>query len=450
MSEKVERDQNLLVLKKNENNLSESASKYASSRFASSTREQISEIIELNFLKLRSENNEGYNISIIKAFKWLCMDGTLEKYKKNSRYRSEYHRDILNHNQDIKYRMREASSESDDSTHFHYIMRVESKFRSKSVKIPYFSDNGFKIFCCIAKSEIKQLVLEYFVEVESKFWKALFSSEQENKAKADYYLRKFQMMEEKNKILCEDIDGLKECRDILSNELNSTIEMNAKYSIILDSYTNIEEMDETSLDSIMNPYKTYDGLCPKLRQINELMVKLLFRKTVSVYVINPDYILELISSSILKSRKRSKNIDMEDQSIILHREKNIYKYEEEMLNHLINNYKDEDDNNKFDFIIPQDITHYRTTDNFYFFITPLSSLKSYPTYNYKKITELHFGDKRHYGYFTKNIKKNAFKKPRSKTQSSSLSNTYDISWEEITLQKRISDHKYLLEKVENK
>lgn len=114
---------------------------------------KIMDEIKYEFLNMASQNHTGYNISLDIACKWLNVEC-------DGMFRKNIKRRILNNSQ---YNFNEAENENDENSE--YIIKKDSR-----KEIPYFSNDGFKMFCLIMnKSSKAQLVRKYFIKIEKEY-----------------------------------------------------------------------------------------------------------------------------------------------------------------------------------------------------------------------------------------------------------------------------------------
>jgi len=125
---------------------------------------KILEEIRIEFFKLAETQINGYYISLIKTYEWLCLNLTDDTKKK-------IFQRILRSDD---YSFIEAKDENDTTGHF--IVRKDGE-----KTLPWFSTEGFKMFCLISKSPKSKYILSHFIQCEKDYLRVLRQTEIENK-----------------------------------------------------------------------------------------------------------------------------------------------------------------------------------------------------------------------------------------------------------------------------
>jgi hypothetical protein len=99
---------------------------------------------------------------LIKTYEWLEIEYT-DKKKEHLIKR------ILRNSE---YAFLEADTE--ECLNSHYIIRKEGR-----KDMPWFSDDGFKMLCCLLPSPKSKYILQYFIHIEKEYWRVLNQSFEE-------------------------------------------------------------------------------------------------------------------------------------------------------------------------------------------------------------------------------------------------------------------------------
>jgi hypothetical protein len=134
--------------------------------------------IRTEFLLMSKSRRKGFFISLEKALYWLRIN-----YVNNADFRSNFKKRIL---QADNHFFIEAKDEDDYSAHFIYRNNDNG---DKRIKMPWFSDDGFKLLCMVSRSPKAALVRSYYLELEKEYIATLEMErdEFEKKQKHDLY-----------------------------------------------------------------------------------------------------------------------------------------------------------------------------------------------------------------------------------------------------------------------
>ena len=251
----------------------------------------IKQEIKLEFLSMAKKNRQGFFISLQIAFKWLRI-----KYPKDHHSRKNINVRIL---QPDKFNFKEAKDENDFTAHFIY-RNTESDSR---IKVPWFSDKGFKFLCmCMSKSPKAALVREYYLELEEEYIKILEMNAKQRDEFITSLNTRINNYDKENKNLEETIDKKNKIIGNLLNQQHVLNHMKEKYASTADMFKNhYDEIDpdDQTLSLRLGLYERAHG------------------KPIHIYLVSDDWVNNLIikKASKKKSSKEIKSVpdDVDDQ-----------------------------------------------------------------------------------------------------------------------------------------
>ena len=129
---------------------------------------EIKKDIYVEFLSKAAKGQKGYNISLKDVLEWISIDEYpyTESYQFMKEFDKTYLKSKFVRNM-IGTRFLIALGEEDCDADYIY------RKNANGLKIPYFSDRGFKKLCLTLKSTKSNLVIEYFLELEKEYLNSL-------------------------------------------------------------------------------------------------------------------------------------------------------------------------------------------------------------------------------------------------------------------------------------
>jgi hypothetical protein len=231
--------------------------------------------IEAEFIHLLRQDRKKYNISLEGVYEWLEMPDAFEGYKSDRKSRNNF---VTRYLKSENLMLRQAKTEDDLDKDF---VMIKGK---KGIMYPWFSVRGFKAFCMSANVKKSKCVMDYFIKTEENYWKALHRSEEENKIIAKRLEAESDRF--KNKLI-----KVEQERDKL---LESSFEVQRKLKKTRDLERVLDKRD----DFLLNVNGEY---------ANYIFLQKLFLKSISLYVVNPDYMKQK-STKTPKEPKQKKEI----------------------------------------------------------------------------------------------------------------------------------------------
>jgi hypothetical protein len=241
------------------------------------TSEQIIHEIKIDFLMLLQTSSQTYIISLLKAFEWLDEEDKAIRYATDSVFRANFNTKVLKSDN-----LMLARAETVDDIGADYVMK-NYKTDKSTIKLPWFSPEGFKTFCMVSGARKSHYVRRYFIEVERDYWRSLRQTTEENKKELASLTAEIQKIEHSNEKLIDE-------NDTLLNKLCN----------IENQYNKYKDVAEIVID--------YDAFAtsgtPEHKAFLLAKKKYFFKSP--IYVVSPDY---------MKKRKPSKNYDSIDYNI---------------------------------------------------------------------------------------------------------------------------------------
>jgi hypothetical protein len=341
--------------------------------------------IKLEFLNLVRDGHTGYNISLERACEWLGINC-------DDQFRRDLKRRYLNKSE---YCFNEAENENDENAE--YIIKEQGK-----KKVPYFSNDGFKMFCLIMnKSPKSHLVRKYFIRIEKEYVKMLkMTSEEFEKYKVDIIKQMDEFKKEYGSLenRCVELqDKLNKRNDKISKFIGQQSVMDKQISIL------------KSIDSAINTY--YDTIDPDDRDATrrlELYEKR-FGKPVYIYLLSDKWVNESIINEIepkpKKPKKLTKSKKKKDEENEIEEQPNMNEFIE---SNGLANYSLDMNDLEFDEITKSWIEDYILSPDhpcrdqrFYFYMTK-TNLATIPSHM-KYWNVIYFIDEDHYKKFIDRI-----------------------------------------------
>jgi hypothetical protein len=237
--------------------------------------ENIKEDIKTEFLAITEKNRNGFFISLPRALKWLRIE-----YKDTKHFRDNFKRRILDSN---NYYFREATSDIDYDADYIYKNNLDGDIR---IKIPWFSDKGFKELCMImSKSPKAKLIRKYYLDLEYDYIKLLKLEVNEIKIVQENTLKKLKIKQEEYSLLQKENIDMEKAYEKLNDKL-------LKYFI--DNTYLINE--NNYLQNIKDVLYSNDIIDPE-DSTNQLTInayELLYGKAVQVILVSDKWLLELL------------------------------------------------------------------------------------------------------------------------------------------------------------
>lgn len=307
--------------------------------------------IKVEFLSLINKKNNGYIISLENVYTWLENPDVYTKYKNDDMFRRDFRRRYL---RDEKIMMYESNNESD--LDHDYIMR-----KTNNIKFPWFSVEGFKMFCLAVNENKARYVRKYFIEIEKDYLRVINQTDAENKKELKELTTKMNNFES---------NLLK-----TKSDLNQTIELANKYE---EKYL-VAEYENKKIKYIKNVLDDADDFATagNPEYVEYKYIKTTYYKKVGVYIVNPEYIKP---KKPRKSIKKNSDVESEPESEIAH---NDY-----------NNYDVYYDKHFTEYDFEYDINQSDSPELFYY-IAGLSQKVDKPVENFYKITDLYVKDAMH-------------------------------------------------------
>lgn len=387
---------------------------------------KIMDDIKLEFLTLVKTNRKGYFISLKKTFHWLDLNEKYEQYLSDTMARKNFKRRFLKNK---KFLLDEAKNERDLECDF--IMRKNEN----NISFPWFSDDGFKIFCMIVNEPKSYYVRKYFIQIEKDYWRVLNQNYEETQK--ELILLEEQMKKKNNEFLLLD-----EAYNKLKDENLEQFYHIANISSKMPYYEELNDIfqDRDNFAVTGNPdYK-----------ILQLMYEMYANKTI-IYVVNPKHILskfikkDKANNSITKKKKSmrkkknkiSHNIveffsededeDINDVETINYNIDNTDLFKQnnntDNLNILYQRYDMEFDRNEpWNQLTMGDLEYNPDQEN-YMILQAFKSNVTKPLDKYHPVAHIYILDKTHYNEFMRALMKRANNTP--------LKKVFNVSWNTI-------------------
>ena len=237
--------------------------------------ENIKKEIHLTFLTLTKTKRKGFFISLEKAFWWLRCS-----YENTKTFRQNFKRHFLEkHN----FYLIEAKDESDTSANYIYRNNTEGDTR---IKLPWFSDEGFKILCMVSKAPKAGLVRQYYIELEYSYIQKLEMDMAELEIQRKQELAELEKFQSQSVFLNDENEDLKRGLDQRDRQVLGYFNQQIVLTDRIERLRDFERMMLTNeeVEPINNPYSI-------LR-----MYECTFGKPIYVYLISDAWVLETIAA----------------------------------------------------------------------------------------------------------------------------------------------------------
>jgi hypothetical protein len=266
------------------------------------------ELIKIEFLALLKAKKKGYHISLQKASEWLEVPEIYENYRSDQNSRKNFRKRFL---RSEKFLLTEAKAEDEFGNDF--IMRKKGKNDNnldlennldndpdndpdmkKKVKIefPWFSTEGFKMFCMTSGGIKANYVRKYFIQIEDDYWRVL----RQSKAETELEYKK----------LNDEIDRHKSI-------LNKKDEGIQRAETDRDKYL-MENLQLKHFEYIDDVLKTKDDIL-SLGNYERKELEYLRKETmkkVPIYIVNTTFVNKV--KKVSKSKVKSKKVLNSDES----------------------------------------------------------------------------------------------------------------------------------------
>lgn len=243
--------------------------------------------IRLELLSMTEAERKGFFISQPSAFNWLRL-----VYKNTNAFRQNFKRQFLQAN---NYFLIEAKSETDYDAHYIYRNNTEGDTR---IKLPWFSDEGFKILCMVMKSPKAMLVRAYFLELEKEHIAIMKMKLSEVEALQKKTLKEIKQKQEEHSLLKAELTDYVRAYDKLEDRAWNYYNQNLR----------LVQENENLQDIKRSLYNYYDNLDPDGRNY-ELRLQLyerMFGMPVLVYLVSDKWVLETLANELTTKPKRIK------------------------------------------------------------------------------------------------------------------------------------------------
>lgn len=355
----------------------------------------IKQEIRLEYLAMTKAKRKGFFISLPKALWWLRYE-----YKNTKYFRDNFKRFCLNSENNWFI---EAKNEEDYSADYIYRNNTEGDVR---IKLPWFSDEGFKILCMVHKSEKAKLVRQHFLDIEKEYVEMLEMDIADLEAHCKKVLTELEDYRKQSVLLGNENEELKRGLAQRDTQVLSYFNQQIVLTDRIESLRDFERMmkvDYDNIEPINNPHSI-------LR-----MYECTFGKPVYVYLISDTWVLETfaaesgiaqqvdIAPSVRRGRPK-KSAALPDE---IEAECDIEEFRER---HALLNYRLDMDGVDFDgissvwirdYIMGDDEARFREHE-FYFYFA--KSAKMPPDAKVAKLWEtLYFVNDAHYAAFTEAI-----------------------------------------------
>jgi hypothetical protein len=236
------------------------------------TLEIIKKDIRTEFLAIAEKNRKGFFISLPRALKWLRLE-----YKDNKYFRDNFKRRILDSD---NYYFRCATSDSDYDADYIYKNNTEGDIR---IKLPWFSDRGFKELCMIMnKSPKAKLIRKYYLELEDDYIKMLKMKIDDIKLVQETTLKQLKSKQKDYSLLQKENLNIEEAYQRLNDKV-------LKY--FMDNIRLINENEY--LQTIKNTIYTNDEVDDPTNQLQIGAYEVLYGKPIQVILVSDIWVLDL-------------------------------------------------------------------------------------------------------------------------------------------------------------
>lgn len=200
------------------------------------------------FLIQNQKDFEGYPIAFENTCNWLDCPEIYKNYITDTKFREKFNARYLRNDQ---FQLEESKDTNDTGKDFIMLKNVKSK-----MNLPWFSVDGFKIFCMIMKTEKSFLVRKYFIQIEKDYWRVLNQDYETTKEE----LKNLNIqLEEKARQLEEMERRFRETQDELDSNRNLLNEKNIKINLLINKKNEMEE-DVLNVKAIWNQTKVKELL----------------------------------------------------------------------------------------------------------------------------------------------------------------------------------------------
>lgn len=341
--------------------------------------ETVIESIRVEFLGLVRKNNSGYFISLQKVYEYLENPEVAEKYLLEESSRRNFRKRFLRNE---KYLLSEAQNEDDLGKE--YIMR-----KIDNISFPWFSTEGFKLFCMVSNETKSHFVRKYFIQIERDYLRALEQSDEENTSEITNLKRSIEKSDSLLLKLNDRCDEYLEETLMLRQKLRST----ERLAVILE--------DNEDFATVGNPeYKMY------------LYIMESYMKKVPLYIVNADYaVSKPLVKKIIPNKTTNKTANKTTNKT---KKSEEFKFPDSSDDELVdsqvvesgglqqpmNHYNDELLNyeyDQFNFMrdIKRDHNSGEDSPTLYYYIAGWTEKKEKKSDNYYKIADLYVKDKEH-------------------------------------------------------
>lgn len=356
----------------------------------------IKQEIRLEYLAMTKAKRKGFFISLPKALWWLRYE-----CKNTANFRDNFNRRVLHSK---KYLLKDAKNEEDYSADYIFRNNTEGDVR---IKVPWFSDKGFKKFCMVFKKSFKaMLVREYYIDLEDEYVEMLEMNIADLEAHRKKVLTELEDYREQSVLLGNENEDLKRGLAQRDTQVLSYFNQQIVLTDRIESLRDFERMmkvDYDNIEPINNPHSI-------LR-----MYECTFGKPVYVYLISDTWVLETFAAEsgiapqvatapLVRRGRPKKSAASPDEK---EAECDIEEFRER---HALLNYRLDMDGVDFDgvssvwirdYIMGDDEARFREHE-FYFYFA--KSAKMHPDANVAKLWEtLYFVNDAHYAAFTEAI-----------------------------------------------
>lgn len=238
--------------------------------------------IRIEFLSLIKMSENGYFISLEKTYTWLENKEVYDNYAQSENFRRNFKKRFLRSD---KFLLIEADNELDLDKDFLMIKN------DNNISFPWFSIEGFKIFCMVVTEPKASFVRKYFIQIEKDYMRVLEQTTKQNEQE----LNKLNM----------DISNSKSSLLRISNRCEDYLEENLVVKHMLKTVENLSLILDDNNDFSTTGNNEYKLL---------MYLQQLHMKKISLYIVNNDYIKPTIKVS--KDNKNN-NPDIIEPSFII-------------------------------------------------------------------------------------------------------------------------------------
>jgi hypothetical protein len=328
--------------------------------------QKIKEDIKIEFLAIAQKNRKGFFISLPRALEWLRIEYTDNRY-----FRDNFKRRILDSD---NYYFQCATSETDYDADYIYKNNEDGDTR---IKIPWFSDKGFKELCMIMnKSPKAKLIRKYYLDLENEYVKMLKMEINEIKLVQDKTLKQLKLKQEESEILQKKNINIEQSYERLNDK-------------VLKYYTdNIRLVNENEyLQTIKNTFYSNDEVDDPTNTLQIGAYETLYGKPFQVILVSDNWVLDLLMAQY-------KDIQKQD----FYQKFGLIKYNFEL--------DDCYQNINFQSISPAWIKYSNDAQQYYFYFI---KNKKYKYHDFiKNMITLYFINDQHYKEFLNKIRETKF------------------------------------------